>query len=202
MSLRSRNPLETTPCAKHLISSYLGYATPYGATGFCASAPAFFLIPVAGSGGPSNLRDGCFGRRHQRRDAVQRQLPGLGKAELAECSLANPHDGVRDLPDVIAVRSRTACGTTPMCSATRIRLPASPCVGAPSNWSLGGGTSFGTPIMAGMQALVDQVWGGPPRANPAPVYYTLARQRSTARGGKQTCEKLHPRRSRLVTCTF
>jgi subtilase family serine protease len=31
-----------------------------------------------------------------------------------------------------------------------------PRTGAPSNWSLGGGTSFRTPVIAGMRALVKE----------------------------------------------
>ena len=38
---------------------------------------------------------------------------------------------------------------------------------------MAGGTSFATPIMAGIQALVNQVWGGG-QGNPNPVYYALA----------------------------
>ncbi len=48
-----------------------------------------------------------------------------------------------------------------------------PCSGAPSNWAYGGGTSFATPIMAGIQALVNQNAGGK-QGNPNPVYYALA----------------------------
>src|SRR5205814_309578 len=36
-----------------------------------------------------------------------------------------------------------------------------------------GGTSFASPIMAGVQALINQKAGGP-QGNPAPVYYQLA----------------------------
>jgi len=34
-----------------------------------------------------------------------------------------------------------------------------PCTGSPlTGWAPGGGTSFAAPIMAGVQALVNQVW--------------------------------------------
>jgi len=36
-----------------------------------------------------------------------------------------------------------------------------------------GGTSFASPIMAGIQALINQKAGGP-TGNPAPAYYQLA----------------------------
>ena len=50
-----------------------------------------------------------------------------------------------------------------------------PCVGDPINWTGGGGTSFAAPMMAGIQALVNQRWGGR-QGNPNPVYYALAEQ--------------------------
>jgi subtilase family serine protease len=48
-----------------------------------------------------------------------------------------------------------------------------PCRGAPSNWAGAGGTSFASPILAGVQALVNQSAGGA-QGNPNPVYYALA----------------------------
>ena len=48
-----------------------------------------------------------------------------------------------------------------------------PCTGAPENWIGAGGTSFSTPVMAGLQALINQNAGGR-QGNPNPVYYALA----------------------------
>src|SRR6266478_4750911 len=47
------------------------------------------------------------------------------------------------------------------------------CGADPSAWSGAGGTSFSSPIMAGIQALINQKAGGP-QGNPAAVYYQLA----------------------------
>jgi uncharacterized membrane protein len=47
------------------------------------------------------------------------------------------------------------------------------CGSDPSAWSGAGGTSFASPIMAGIQALINQKAGGP-QGNPAPIYYQLA----------------------------
>src|SRR5260370_20271461 len=47
------------------------------------------------------------------------------------------------------------------------------CGAGPSAWSRAGGTSFASPIKAGIQALINQKAGGP-QGNPAPVYYQLA----------------------------
>ena len=98
-------------CASTLISNFEGYAVPYGASGFCATALG-----------------------------EQLELP-----------------------------------TDPYSS--------SPCSGAPSNWALGGGTSFAGPVMSGMQALVNEVWGGR-QGNPAPIYYSLANQEYGTHGNK------------------
>jgi subtilase family serine protease len=49
----------------------------------------------------------------------------------------------------------------------------SACSGAPSTWSGGGGTSFAAPIMAGIQALINQQTGSN-QGNPNYVYYSLA----------------------------
>jgi subtilase family serine protease len=48
-----------------------------------------------------------------------------------------------------------------------------PCSGAPVNWAGFGGTSASSPIMAGVQALVNQTYGGA-QGNPNVVYYHLA----------------------------
>src|SRR5262249_36459039 len=56
------------------------------------------------------------------------------------------------------------------------------CSGPPSGWSgratPAGGTSFAAPILAGIQALVNQTAGGA-QGNPAYVYYTLAASQNT-----------------------
>jgi subtilase family serine protease len=48
-----------------------------------------------------------------------------------------------------------------------------PCTGAPSSWAGFGGTSVATPVVAGIQALVNQNTGGK-QGNPNVVYYALA----------------------------
>jgi subtilase family serine protease len=47
------------------------------------------------------------------------------------------------------------------------------CSGPPASWAGAGGTSFSSPIMAGIQALVNEKMGGA-QGNPNPVYYKLA----------------------------
>jgi hypothetical protein len=59
------------------------------------------------------------------------------------------------------------------------------CSGAPDTWAGAGGTSFASPIMAGIQALVNQ-YTGSRQGNPNPTYYALA---NTEYGvsGSSTC---------------
>jgi subtilase family serine protease len=96
---------------------------------------------------------------------------------------------VRVLPDV----SLFAAGALPwqhayvFCySGPAVVLPAPPpppdtaptqknCNGSAAGWSYSGGTSFAAPIMAGVQALVNQHAGGP-QGNPNYRYYQLAAQ--------------------------
>lgn len=62
-----------------LITSYLGYATPYGADGFCASAlGALFLYNEAGGGGPSNCATGQVLGLILRRDSKLAKDLGFG----------------------------------------------------------------------------------------------------------------------------
>jgi subtilase family serine protease len=52
------------------------------------------------------------------------------------------------------------------------------CAGDPSTWAGAGGTSFAAPILAGIQALVNQKVGGA-QGNPNYIYYQLAAAGST-----------------------
>ena len=55
------------------------------------------------------------------------------------------------------------------------------CAGAPNTWLGAGGTSFSSPIMAGIQAIVNQHNGGA-QGNPNVVYYKLAASEYGATG--------------------
>jgi subtilase family serine protease len=192
-------------CASSLVSSYEGYATPYGANSFCTSAfGQDFLYPYAGSGGPSNCATGesDLGNIPITNTAP---TPSDGtcrgwKKPSWQNVLGNPSDGVRDLPDISLFASTGIWDHAYIaCDSDVADGIGTPCVGAPSNWDAGGGTSFATPIMAGMQALVNQVWGSY-QGNPAPIYYALAREEYGATGSKD-CETFNPG-GPAKTCTF
>ena len=169
-------------CASTLIAKFLGYATTYGPNGFCALAGPYFTAPYAGAGGPSNCATGTGIPISDGAIPSDGTCKGWAKPSW-QYVLGNPYDGVRDLPDVSLFTSDGAWNHAYVFCDSNTANYGTPCVGAPSNWSLGGGTSFASPIMAGVQALANQVWGGR-QGNPNPVYYAIARGEYGANGNK------------------
>jgi subtilisin family serine protease len=82
-------------------------------------------------------------------------------------------DGVRDIPDVSLFAADGVWGHYYVFCFSDQRNGGSPCTGDPSTWAGGGGTSFSAPIMAGVQALINQKNGGP-QGNPNYGLYALA----------------------------
>jgi len=88
-----------------------------------------------------------------------------------------PSDGVRDLPDISLFAGTGTwnhyyvfCDTDPADTGS---LSSDSCSGAPETWAGAGGTSFAAPILAGVQALINQAVGST-QGNPSPTYYRLA----------------------------
>ncbi len=161
-------------CASQLIAHYLGYATTYGASGFCNSATASSagLINIAGaSSGPS----GCASGTPSIPGVVSGTCAGYPKPYWQSWVAGNPADGVRDLPDVSLFAANGIWGHYySFCySNPGKNLGGFPCTGAPVNWSGAGGTSFAAPIWAGIEALINQATGSP-QGNPSSLYYYLA----------------------------
>jgi len=156
-------------CASELLATFLGFPSTYGSSGLCNSIDAeAFPILVAvdgGSGGPSSCATGAPSIS----GVVSGNCAGWPKPSY-QSVFGNPSDGVRDLPDVALF---AADGLLGHCYVFCDSHSAS-CSGAPSTWPCAGGTSFASPIMAGIQALVDQTTGSS-QANPNPFYYFLAR---------------------------
>ncbi len=145
-------------CASELIATWYGFPTTYGLTGFCnssAASSAGYSNVIAGSGGPSSVYV---------KPSWQRVF-------------GNPSDGLRDLPDISLFSAVSRSGTWGhayiFCYSAPAGTPptSQPC--SQGYFHAAGGTSFASPIMAGMQALINQKtgdrWG-----NPNPVYYSLA----------------------------
>ena len=83
--------------------------------------------------------------------------------------LGNPADGVRDIPDVSLFAADGEWNHIYIyCNSGY-----APCGSDVSQWSTSGGTSFTAPILAGVQALVNQ-YTGSAQGLPNYVYYKIA----------------------------
>jgi len=163
-------------CASVLLSQYYtGSNMTYGLNGFCTTSFAqfypgfwFFVEVVGGSGGPSNCATGFP------------TIPGVASGTCAgypkpawQSVLGNPADGVRDIPDLSLFAANGTWGHYYIFCYSDPNGGGVPCNGSPADWVGAGGTSFSSPIMAGIQLLVNQAtdstWG-----NANTVYYQLA----------------------------
>ena len=159
-------------CANSTLAAFAGYSAGYGAAGFCESlvAQEFGNITVvAGGGGPS----GCATGTPSNPLVVSGSCQGYPKPSWQSGVPGIPNDGVRDLPDVSLFAANGVWGHYYVFCFSDIENFGTPCVGSPGNWPGAGGTSFSAPILAGIQALVNQKMGGA-QGNPNPVYYKLA----------------------------
>jgi hypothetical protein len=182
-------------CASSIIAGYLGYSTSWGASGFCNSSTgkANFINLAAGSGGPS----GCATGSPSSAGVVSGSCAGYAKPSWQSGIFGNPGDGVRDIPDVSLFAANGVWGHYYIFCWTDTANGGASCSGAPSTWSGAGGTSFASPIMAGIQALVNQKtstrWG-----NPNPYYYALAASEYGSAGNSSCLSSSSP----SSACTF
>jgi len=157
-------------CASVLLSTYFGYSATYGPNGFCDSSTASadgFLAVAGGSGGPS----GCATGSPSTAGVVSGTCAGYAKPSW-QVAAGNPNDRVRDIPDVSLFAANGVWGHYYVFCYSDTFNGASGCSGAPSGWDGAGGTSFSSPILAGIQALVNQKYGA--QGNPNPTYYHMA----------------------------
>ena len=159
-------------CAGRLVSTFVGFAAPYGANGFCNSAfGEEFLVVAAGSGGASS----CFFGAPATSGIVGGSCKGYPKPQYQYLAAGIPHDGVRDIPDITMFASNGFWGHYYVICYSDPNFGGSPCVaGHPELWAGAGGTSFGAPIMAGVQALINESVDNQRQGNPNYVYYFLS----------------------------
>ena len=143
-------------CASALIYTAEGYTQSYGSSGFCNSATgkSYFRTTASGSGGPSSYS----------------AKPNW------QSVWGNPGDGHRDIPDVsLFAANGTWSHFLVYCLSDTAEGGTTCDYSNPTNVLnlAAGGTSFSSPILAGIQALINQKQGGP-QGNPNPVYYGLA----------------------------
>jgi len=157
-------------CASFLLSTYVGYSPTYGSTSLCNDPfyGSFFMTTVAGGGGPSQ----CASGSPSTAGVVSGSCAGWPKPSW-QTVLGNPNDGVRDTPDVSLFAADGLWSHYYIFCWSDTAGGGAACGSDPGVWSGAGGTSFASPIMAGIQALINQKAGGP-QGNPAPVYYQLA----------------------------
>ena len=167
-------------CASVLISQYVtGSPVTYGRGGFCNSATGSqFLTTASGSGGPS----GCATGYPSQSGVVSGSCRGWPKPSWQSGVAGIPNDGVRDIPDISLFAANGVWGHYYVFCYSNWRFGGTPCTGAPSNWAGAGGTSFSSPILAGIQALVNQKTGMR-SGNPNKDYYALA----AAQAGNPAC---------------
>ncbi len=159
-------------CASSILATYTGYPTGFGTHGYCGSIEAqqyYNLTVGAGSGGPS----GCATGVPSINLVVSGTCEGYAKPSWQAGVAGIPADNVRDIPDVSLFAATGVWGHYYVTCFSDSYYGGSPCVSAPINWGGAGGTSFASPIFAGIQALVNQKMGGA-QGNPNPVLYKLA----------------------------
>lgn len=161
-------------CASSLLAKSFGYSTTYGSAGFCGSSTASLdglQTVAAGSGGPS----GCATGSPSTAGVVGGSCAGYGKPSWQ--TALTPSDKVRDIPDVSLFAANGVWGHYYVYCWSNRRAGGVACTGAPSGWAGAGGTSFSSPILAGIQALVNQHKGAN-QGNPNPRYYAIASSNS------------------------
>jgi subtilase family serine protease len=160
-------------CMSSVVVGFFNYAVGYGASGLCGSVMAeegMFLGVAGGSGGPS----GCATGVPAENLVVGGSCQGYAKPSWQAGVPGIPNDHVRDMPDVSLFAANGVWGHYYVICFTDASNTGAPCTGNPINWAGAGGTSFSSPIMAGIQALVNQQLGGGAQGLPTPVYYKLA----------------------------
>src|SRR5207248_3098942 len=135
-------------CAGQLVSAYEGYTLTYGSSSFCNDPTIGFLLQttVAGGGGPSQCATGT----PPIHGVVSGTCAGWPKPSW-QSIFGNPNDGVRDTPDVSLFAADGLWSHFYVFCWSNTAQGGATCGSDPSAWSGAGGTSFASPIMAGIQ---------------------------------------------------
>jgi subtilase family serine protease len=191
-------------CAGELLSSFLGFPATYGANGFCESALGAsrfsdgsyeYLNVVGGSGGPSN----CYSGASADAGVADGSCAGQPKPSWQKI-VGNPDDHVRDIPDVSLFASNGLWGhDIIVCASNPNEQGTAPCTGTPDTWVGLGGTSASSPMMAGIQTLVNQ-YTNQIAGNPNYLYYALASE-EYGTSGNSTCDSTRGTNG-TSSCTF
>jgi len=158
-------------CASVLRAKFFGFSKTYGSDGFCNSSTGYknFLTTFAGSGGPSS----CAAGKPSFPGVADGSCVGHSKPSWQKGVIGLPSNKVRDLPDLSLFAALGAWGHYFIFCSSDTSRGGRRCTGSPANWAGGGGTSISSPIMAGIQALVNEHVKAR-QGNPNYVYYKLA----------------------------
>jgi hypothetical protein len=138
--------------------TYLGYTTTYGSTGLCNSSEASGFLAVGGSGGPSACATGVPSTA----GVVSGSCGGYPTPPWQTGVVGLPSNGVRNVPDVSLFAGNGLWSHFYVFCYSDPSNGGVPCSQAPNTWPGEGGTSFASPIMAGIQALVNETkWRRP-----------------------------------------
>jgi subtilase family serine protease len=178
-------------CASYLIYHLAGYKEPYGTSGLCNSSYTQFVYDQAGGGGPSSCATGAGNADYLYVEDTT--CAGYAKPSWQSGTFGNPADGVRDLPDVSVFAGNAYWGHYVINCYSDAANGGISCAGAPNTWDgpgyTSGGTSAATPVMAAIQALVDEKWAIR-SGNPNPTYYSVAKTEFGTKGDS-TCYSIN-----------
>jgi subtilase family serine protease len=156
-----------------------GFSSAFGPSGFCNSSvgQADFLNDIGGSGGPST----CFTGTPSIPGVVSGTCRGNPKPSYQYGVPGVPRDGLRDQPDISLFAGNGVWGSFYVECLSDTAQGGAACT--PQNDAIllgGGGTSFASPAMAGILALIEQRDGKQGDINY--ILYPLAAQQFNAPG--------------------
>ncbi|MGB8029903.1 MAG: protease pro-enzyme activation domain-containing protein [Terracidiphilus sp.] len=189
-------------CSGYLLANYEGAAPGYSSSGECNTSSTF-LSTAAGAGGPSACATGGGGTDQTSYAVVDGTCTGYAKPSWQSGIYGNPADGVRDIPDVSLFASNGLWGHYVTICFSETSNQGTSCSGSPSTWAGFGGTSVAAPMMAAIQALVNEKWSLTRVGNPNPTYYSIA-ESEFGSGGNSSCYSINqpPRQGLASSCAF
>ncbi len=188
-------------CAGYLLYNYEGKTAGYGSSGECATST--FRSTAAAAGGPSACATGGGQKDQTSYAVVDGTCAGYAKPSWQSGIFGNPADGVRDIPDISLFASNGMWGHYVTICFSDTSNQGTSCSGSPSTWAGFGGTSVAAPLMAAIQALVNEKWSLTKVGNPNPTYYSIA-ESEFGSGGNSSCYSINqpPRQGLASSCAF
>jgi hypothetical protein len=145
-------------CGSSVIAAFYGYSSTYT---FCdatlsGGGVGHYYFPFNGAGGGEGGPSACATGTPSNSPVVSGTCAGWPKPSWQSGVIGIASDGVRDIPDVSLFASDGVWNAYYVECFSDPNNGGSPCTGDPATaWAGGGGTSFATPIWAGIQALIN-----------------------------------------------